>query len=73
VSKSGLFEPFIYKNEHFTKTGSGQTWGKLHKKTVFPQGVTQSMGACENVFFIGPFLDFKNPEYLPRQAPEKHR
>jgi hypothetical protein len=23
--KNGLFEPFIYKNEHFTKTGSGQT------------------------------------------------
>jgi hypothetical protein len=21
----GLFEPFIYKNAHFTKTGSGQT------------------------------------------------
>ena len=20
-----LFEPFIYKNDHFTKTGSGQT------------------------------------------------
>ena len=25
VSKNGHFEPFIYKNEHFTKTGSGQT------------------------------------------------
>jgi hypothetical protein len=25
VSKNGLFEPFICKNEHFTKTGSGQT------------------------------------------------
>jgi hypothetical protein len=25
VSKNGLFEPFMYKNEHFTKTGSGQT------------------------------------------------
>ena len=25
VSKNGLFEPFLYKNEHFTKTGSGQT------------------------------------------------
>jgi hypothetical protein len=24
VLKNGLFEPFIYKNEHFTKTGSGQ-------------------------------------------------
>jgi hypothetical protein len=25
VSKTGLFEPFIYENAHFTKTGSGQT------------------------------------------------
>ena len=23
--KNVLFEPFIYKNDHFTKTGSGQT------------------------------------------------
>eukprot|EP01046_Picozoa_sp_COSAG06_P015830 COSAG06_NODE_1027_length_11028_cov_3.385031_10_plen_48_part_00 len=25
VSKNGLFEPFKYKNDHFTKTGSGRT------------------------------------------------
>jgi hypothetical protein len=25
VRKTPLFEPFIYKYEHFTKTGSGQT------------------------------------------------
>ena len=25
VSQNGLFEPFIYINEHFTKTDSGQT------------------------------------------------
>jgi hypothetical protein len=25
VRKTPLFAPFIYKNEHFTKTGSGQT------------------------------------------------
>jgi hypothetical protein len=25
VSKNGLFGPFIYKNENFAKTGSGQT------------------------------------------------
>jgi hypothetical protein len=29
VRKTPLFEPFIYKNDLFTKTGSGQTWGKL--------------------------------------------
>jgi hypothetical protein len=27
-----LFEPFIYKNDDFTKTGSGQTEGKTPKK-----------------------------------------
>jgi hypothetical protein len=31
--KTPLFEPFIHKNEHFTKTGSGQTSGKLKKKS----------------------------------------
>jgi hypothetical protein len=25
VQKTALFAPFIYKNEHFAKTGSGQT------------------------------------------------
>jgi hypothetical protein len=25
VSKIGLFEPFMHKNDLFTKTGSGQT------------------------------------------------
>jgi hypothetical protein len=25
VSTNGLVAPFIHKNEHFTKTGSGQT------------------------------------------------
>jgi hypothetical protein len=35
VSKNGLFEPFIHKNDHFTKTGSGQTKGKLKKNGPF--------------------------------------
>jgi hypothetical protein len=25
VSKNGIFAPFVYKNEHFTKAGSGHT------------------------------------------------
>jgi hypothetical protein len=25
VRKTPLFAPFVYKNDHFTKTGSGQT------------------------------------------------
>jgi hypothetical protein len=24
-AKTGIFEPFLYKNDHFAKTGSGQT------------------------------------------------
>jgi hypothetical protein len=24
-AENGFFEPFIYKNDHFAKTGSGQT------------------------------------------------
>ena len=34
-AKNGIFEPFIYKNDHFAKTGSGQTWGKLKKRCRF--------------------------------------
>jgi hypothetical protein len=29
-----LFAPFIYKSDRFTKTGSGQTYGKHSKKIV---------------------------------------
>jgi hypothetical protein len=35
VSKNGLLEPFIFKNEHFTKTGSGQNIGKTQNKRPF--------------------------------------
>ena len=35
VRENGIFEPFIYINEHFAKTGSGQTYGKLKKDAVF--------------------------------------
>ena len=30
-----LFERFFYENDHFTKTGSGQTLRKLKKSTFF--------------------------------------
>jgi hypothetical protein len=39
--KTPLFAPFAYKNDHFAKTGSGQTWGKLKKDAVF-SGQTSS-------------------------------
>jgi len=37
VSINCLFEPFMYQNEHFTKTGSDKHRGKYPKITVFPQ------------------------------------
>jgi hypothetical protein len=36
-ASGGTFEPFIYKNDHFAKTGSGQIQGKLKKDAVFSQ------------------------------------
>ena len=45
--------------------------GKTQKKTLFPQGVTQSMGACENVFFIGPFLDLKKTRIFAKTGSGK--
>jgi hypothetical protein len=38
VRKTPLFAPFIYKSHLFTKTGSGQTLGKLKKEWRFSQG-----------------------------------
>ena len=33
-----VFAPILYRNDHFAKTGSGQTWGKSTQKTlVFPR------------------------------------
>jgi hypothetical protein len=33
--KTPLFEPFIFTNEHFTKTGSGHTHRENSKKDSF--------------------------------------
>ena len=33
--KTVLFAPFLCKTHHFTKTGSGQTQGKLKKRVPF--------------------------------------
>ena len=46
VSKNGLLEPFVYK-KHFTMTGSGQPYGKLKTKTVFPQDLLVASQECE--------------------------
>jgi hypothetical protein len=36
--------PFVYKNDHFAKTGSGQTEGKHSKKDAFLQETMDRMG-----------------------------
>eukprot|EP01046_Picozoa_sp_COSAG06_P002539 COSAG06_NODE_90_length_24779_cov_33.515843_27_plen_161_part_00 len=36
VRKRVLFAPLYAKTHHFTKTGSGQRYGKLRKRGVFP-------------------------------------
>jgi hypothetical protein len=38
VRKMPLFAPFVYENDHFTKTGSGQTWEKLRQVAIFAGG-----------------------------------
>jgi hypothetical protein len=40
LRKTRLFEQFIYKNDHFAKTGSGQTWEKLRQKGVVRTSLT---------------------------------
>jgi hypothetical protein len=40
VCENGLFYPFIYR-DHFTKTGSGQTYDKTQTLTVFLQGFSR--------------------------------
>ena len=42
VKKRISFAPFGAKNDHFTKTGSGQTQGKLKKSCVFSYRVARA-------------------------------
>ena len=45
VQENGTFEPFIlYKMHYFTKTGSGQTQGKLKNDAVFSGWAQQTAG-----------------------------
>jgi hypothetical protein len=58
AAKTAIFEQYIYENDHFAKTGSGQTWVKLKKSGVFrtgrgrcisesrPGSPVRSIGAC---------------------------
>jgi hypothetical protein len=42
VRQRSLFVHFLYENDHFTKTGSGQTQGKLKNETVSSQHAAEA-------------------------------
>jgi hypothetical protein len=73
-AKTGIFEPFIYRNDHFAKTGSGQTWGKLKKKMPFfaPRGTFGRKRSYLQKPAFWSHLYIKT-NILPRQARDKHR
>ena len=50
--------PFMYKNDHFTKTGSGQTQGKLRNDGPPPGNVqcVEGMTPAESQDFIEEVL-----------------
>jgi hypothetical protein len=41
------FHPFCTETDHFTETGSGQTWGKLQKRETFSQKKTGCLAGAE--------------------------
>jgi hypothetical protein len=51
-AKNGIFEPFMYKSDHFTKTGSGQTCGNPKQECRFSHpgapGPTPPCGVSQN-------------------------
>ena len=43
-AKNAPFEPFLFKNDRFTKTGSGQTSEKLEKEAVAACRLRKAVG-----------------------------
>eukprot|EP01046_Picozoa_sp_COSAG06_P053093 COSAG06_NODE_9095_length_1987_cov_25202.194915_3_plen_78_part_00 len=65
VSKNGLIDPFMHTNEHFTKTGSGQTYREsTQKRSVFPQGVVEMYPPADETI-----LDIGTEEEKPQTPP----
>ena len=50
-AKNASFEQFVYKADHFTKTGSGQTWEKLRKEVRISQ--VPALPVVENASSVG--------------------
>ena len=88
--KTRLFAlPFHTKNDHFTKTGSGQTQGNSQKSTVFLQTLVNFARKARPGFNFTSIQVNKNylsvrktplfapfvykTNILPRQARDKHR
>ena len=78
--KNAFLEPFLFSNDQFTETGSGQTYGKLRRKGVCCRRRTttrarstqhaQRLGAEKTrPFFLRSFFTTIN---FPGQAQDKH-
>ena len=59
-AKNASFEPFCTRSNHFTKTGSGQTQGKLKTRCVFVQTSKSLLAQC------GRTCGFRNKSSLMR-------
>ena len=58
VRKTALFEAFMYKNEHFTKTGSGQACRELRKEWRLPQEGGHMEGFLDHESVLPKLLTF---------------
>jgi hypothetical protein len=67
VRKTPLFEPFIYKCDNFTKTGSGQTYGNLKKEWRFSQVPAGAAASCADLSGEWAMSVF-NQNYQPLRA-----
>jgi hypothetical protein len=76
-----LFEPFDAESDHFTKTGSGQTQGKLTRRpfpAVFDDGDRLEVKGASWTFngsetSLPRRCTVLKTEDLPRQARDRHR
>jgi hypothetical protein len=70
-SCSGFLKPFIYKNDHFTKTGSGQTQGN-HSKKACKTGIKSDLRLYVFVTGIRPLRIYLHDGGLVRFAIEPY-
>jgi alpha-glucosidase (family GH31 glycosyl hydrolase) len=62
-TETRLFAPFRCKNDHFTKTGSGQTHGKLKKGRVSAVSKLKALGVNEVMISLHPWAEPGSPSF----------